>query len=234
VRILVPSYGRANHCPTLHKIPSAQVVVPDSQYSEYNKNYKGRVIGIDDSKDGCIAKKRNAILDLVKEGELFWMLDDDLVSCTFLKQGEVDDIEQVLYRHWQCMEDMNCFFGGFNVTSDPVRYCEYAPFSRTKASYQAVCVRKCNLRYDEELGGLEDCDYFVQVMNLKRECFRDNRYFFEFPSNQTKSEIKQEGGIDYANNNTSDKLQKLRKKWGAIIKIKDGQSMGARVPIDGA
>lgn len=233
MKILVPSYKRANDCPTMEMIPSAQVVVPESQKEEYEANFPDRVIAIPDKRDGSVAKKRNATLELVGEGELFWLLDDDLQQLIRLKSEDNPDIEKTLFNHWQCMEDLGCDFGGFSVSSDPIKYREFAPFSMTKPSYGAVCLRRSHLRYDEELKIYEDVDYFLQVMKHKRQCFRDNRFFMQFACNKDKENTTQAGGVEYQSEKHDENLQKLLSRWGDCIKIKNGKVNGVKIPVKG-
>ena len=88
MKIFVPSYGRADCSTTMGLIPSAKIVVPQSQLDDYEKNYPGRVIAVDDSQDGSSPKKKNAILSLMEEGELAWVLDDDLKDVYNIKKQQ--------------------------------------------------------------------------------------------------------------------------------------------------
>jgi len=233
MKILIPSYKRAGHASTMTMLPSAQIVVPKSQYDEYNKWYKNKVIAIDDEKDGNIAKKRNAILDLVDDGELFWMIDDDLLKVEAIKHGLVDDPEQLLESHYNLMESHNASFGGFSIYQDPVKYAEYQPFSFTKHSYQAVCIRKMpNVFYDNDLGRFEDADYFLKVIHKQGKVLRDNRFYFHFQCNKdVKSD--QIGGIVGTEKDYQEALNKLVKRWGNVIRVDKGKMMGINQPIKG-
>ena len=233
MRILVPSYGRAGFASTMSLLPSAEIVVPASQYQEYKKWHNDRVIYIDDSKDGNIAKKRNAILDLVDDGELFWMLDDDLLKAEAIKHNEVNDIEQLLEAHYDLMQSAGASFGGFSIYQDPVKYAEYAPFSFTKPSYGAVCIRKMTgVSYDTELGRFEDVDYFLKTIHRGGSVLRDNRFYFTFQCNKDKKS-NQVGGIDGSELKYGESLNKLIKRWGSIIKVTDGKMMGINQPLIG-
>lgn len=237
MKVLVPSYKRAGTASTMDLISCATIVVPESQQAEYEKAYPDRVIAIDDKKDGSVAKKRNAVLDLVRPGELLWMLDDDLICVDRIKSGQEFDIEQILENHANMMEDHNADFGGFSIYSDPVKYAEYAPFSLTKPSYGAVCIRNIGVRYDEDLGRYEDADYFLKCLHAKSKVLRDNRYFFKFECNKdvqknSKKNV-QIGGIAGDETQYNNALEKLVKRWGSVIKIKDGKMNGVKVPIKG-
>lgn len=233
MRILVPSYGRAGFASTMVSMPTAQIVVPESQSDEYERWYSGRVIAIPDEKDGNVAKKRNAILELVDDGELFWMCDDDFLKAEAIKHGLVDDVEQLLESHYDLMQSHNASFGGFSIYQDPVKYAEYAPFSFTKPSYGIVCVRKMlGVNYDTELGRFEDVDYFLKTIHKGGEVLRDNRFYFHFQCNKDKKS-DQVGGIDGDENDYRKALDKLIKRWGSVIKVKDGKMMGINQPLLG-
>lgn len=220
MRILVASYNRAGTATTMDKIPSAEIVVPESQADEYRKHYGERVVSIPDHKDGNVAKKRNAILELVDEGELFWMLDDDLLKVIRIKQGEELDPEQVLESHYHSMESYDFDFGGFSIYNDPVKYAEYQPFSLTKPSFQAVCIRRLDgLRYDEDLGRHEDTDYFLRVLHRGSRVLRDNRIFFEFECNKDKATSNQKGGIIGGDAAFQSAAEKLIARWGSAVKV---------------
>lgn len=235
MKIYVPSYGRAGTASTMDLIEDALIVVPDSQAQGYEQHYPDRVVSIDDAKDGSVARKRNGILDLVEDGELFWMIDDDLLSVRRLKVGEEFEVQQILESHYEAMQSFGFSFGGFNLTSDPIRYLEYQPFSLTKPSYGAVCIRKMpNVRYDEDLGRHEDADYFLQVLKADGRVFRDNRFFFEFECNKDSVKSKQGGGISGSEDEFEEALQKLIKRWGKWVKLKNGKMNGVKSPRVGA
>lgn len=233
MRVFVPSFGRAGHASTMDRLREAVAVVPESQASEYEQHYPGRVVAIRDSDDGSVPKKRNAVLRLMEKRELAWMLDDDLKRVTWLKHGAVDDLDELLERHWALMQSAGADFGGFGVSSDPVKYTEHAPFSLTKPSYAAVCIRNIGIAYDESLGRFEDMDFFLRYLSRRRRVLRDNRYFFEFECNKGKSDKKQVGGIEGNDHAHEDAKQILVRRWGRAIKLKSGLVAGINVPIKG-
>lgn len=238
MRILVASYGRAGHASTMDLVPSAQIVVPESQGDDYRHYYGDRVITIPDELDGNVAKKRNACIDMCEEGELFWLLDDDLIEVQWIKHGAVSDIESVLFNHWALMSsyesDKVFGFGGFSVYNDPVKYAEYAPFSLNKPSYGAVCIRATEgLRYDIDLGRFEDSDYYLWCLHRGMRVLRDNRYYFDFQDNSGKKSTDQVGGIAGNEAQFDKALQKLIKRWGHLVKMKDGKMNGVKPPRSG-
>ena len=233
MRIFVPSYGRPEGCSSLAYLPSAMVVVPESQAESYRRSYGSAVVAIPNDKDGSAPKKRNALLDLAKPDELIWMIDDDLIRIFKIKGDAIFEIEELLEAHWNLMEEMGICFGGFSIYSDPAKYAEYAPLSFTKPSYQCVAIRNIGLRYDESLGRFEDVDMFLQIVHQKHMVLRDNRYFFEFECNKDKAVKKQVGGIEGNEAAYQDAMKRLVQKWGSVIKVKDGKVNGAKSPLKG-
>ncbi len=234
MRILVPSYGRDGTASTMDIMPSAMVVVPSSQAEQYERHYPNRVIAIPDDQDGNIARKRNALLNLLAPGEACWMIDDDLKRVHRIKDGYVKDVEQVLETFTVLLEQLGAYYGGFSNSSDPVKYAEYAPFSLCKPSYGCVYIRRDpGISYDVGLGRHEDADIYLQYMNKHRRVMRDNRYYFEFECNKDIAKKTQRGGIEHSEKHYNPALDKLISKWGDLIKIKNGKMNGVRQPIRG-
>ena len=228
--MLIPSFGRGGGTST-DSIISGTLVIPASQESSYANN-PGHIELIPDDRDGSVAKKRNACLDLCDPGELVWLIDDDLKRVDWIKHGPVDDVDQLLESHADLMDSIGADFGGFAITADPVRYIEQRPFSLTKPSYGAVCIRNTGLRYDEALSRHEDADYFLQVLHSGGKVIRDNRFFFTFDCNADKQK-KQVGGIVGTESDHRAALGLLVKRWGKRIKIKDGKMNGIDTPRRG-
>ena len=67
--IYIPSYNRADLVRTYEYLGCGKIVVPKSQEKDYKKKYGDAVVSIPDKKDGNIAKKRNAIIDLIRQRE---------------------------------------------------------------------------------------------------------------------------------------------------------------------
>ena len=234
MKILVPSYGRDGTASTMDILPSALIVVPESQREQYERHYPGRVIAIPDDQDGNISKKRNAMLELLAHGEACWMVDDDLQRVHRMKDGYVQDVEQVLESFTVLAEQLGAFYGGFSNTSDPVKYAEYAPFSLCKPSYGCVYIRRdSRITYDTDLGRHEDADIYLQYMNKHRRVIRDNRYYFQFECNKDTAKKTQRGGIEHNEEHYNPALDKLIHKWGDLIKVKNGKMNGTRQPISG-
>ncbi len=234
MKIFVPSYGRADCSTTMGLIPSAKIVVPQSQLDDYEKNYPGRVIAVDDSQDGSSPKKKNAILSLMEEGELAWVLDDDLKDVyNIKKQQKVTAIEELLESTYNVCQEIGAGFAGFSTTNDIARCNEYKPFSINKISYCAILLHKSDLRHDERLIRTSDIDFFVQTMKSGKIAWRDNRYFFDFVMNRDKEVLTQKGGIRGGAQKHAKYQKLLIEKWGPIIRTKNGKVVGVKLPIKG-
>jgi len=236
MKIFVPSYSRWDCATTMDLIPSAKIVVPESQADKYKQTYGKRVIKIFDHQDGSPTKKKNAILEMMQEGELAWIMDDDLEEVRNIQKNKIlepEEIEEVLENHFCMMQDLGAGFGGFAITDDFVRYQEFKPFSFYKISYSAFCVRKTKVKHDERLSRVDDIDFFLQVVKNKNLPFRDNRYFFKFKWNDSKSieDIKQKGGIIGGHEQHKDSTEIVLKKWGKLVRVKDGRITGVNLPI---
>ena len=89
--IYIPSYNRPDNVKTFDYLGTGKIVVPESQKKDYQKKYGEHVLSIDDSLDGNIVKKRNAIIDLIKKKEktkCAWIIDDDLVYIKRKKENK--------------------------------------------------------------------------------------------------------------------------------------------------
>ena len=169
-----------------------------------------------------------------EDGEACFMVDDDLLEVLKIKHGKMDDIEQTLEAFANLADEMGVYFGGFSIYSDPVKYAEYAPFSFTKPCYQCVYIRRdSELTYDEDLGRYEDADIYLQYMLKHRIVLRDNRYHFRFECNKDTTNKTQRGGIEHNESRHGLALDKLIRRWGDLIKQKDGRMNGVNQPIQG-
>lgn len=228
MKIIIPSYKRANNVFTKKIFPEAIVVVPESQKEEYEKNYSN-VVAIPDERDGSVAKKRNAVLDLFNED--VFMVDDDISGFLDLRtDAEIDAEIMMKYvdNGFEMARDMGAGMFGFNISKDKMKFKNFSPFSLTKQVYYAVGILKDEIRYDEELNVAEDVDFFSNKLHKYHRVLRFN---FIYPQ-QAK---RKGGGVDYS----IDQLpfyEKLQRRWGSnIIEIKDKKKMkiGVHSPIMG-
>jgi hypothetical protein len=88
--IYIPSYNRHDKVRTYEYLGCGHIVVPESQEKDYKKRYGSAVVSIPDKRDGSVAKKRNAVLDLIKENEADgygWVCDDDFIHLVRKKEN---------------------------------------------------------------------------------------------------------------------------------------------------
>ena len=242
MKILIPSYNRPGNVATLDFVPSAMVVVPESQRADYEKSYPGKVISIPDEKDGNVAKKRNAILDLLEEGEWAWILDDDLeivYDLMTLKEYS-GEVEKLLENVGVMADDLGVHMAGFMPRMKQAlawRYSPYTPFSLTKPMFQCMCLKKSiDLRYVEELVLHSDLDYWLQCMRKDRMSFRDNRYCLEFAINinVTAERKKQVGGIERTEDMNKKARDAINRRWGKeMLESKWGNKTRMKIPVTG-
>lgn len=110
------SYGRAGTMTTHKVIPNAKIVIPESQYKDYQKIHgTKKLFVIPDDMDGTIGKKRNAVLDLTPEKKII-MLDDDMKKIFFIEdRRDLTHREIMDYSHlgFQICKDLNSHYWGF-------------------------------------------------------------------------------------------------------------------------
>lgn len=213
--IFIPSYNRSNDVKTFEYFGEGNIIVPESQADDYRKKYGDNVFAIPDEKDGAIARKRNAVLDVITEnGGVGWMIDDDMVSLKRKKENRRYDGEEALelLNQFEILsQDMEIMYGGFDYSGDCMKLKDFAPFSFNKPVFGCLYVNTADrLRFDERLELNEDTDMFIQKLNHSRKVLKDNRYFAEFHG--------LDGGKDSVIGYTREKQRKfadqLNRKWG--------------------
>ena len=235
-QIYIPSYKRAGGI-TSHKLfPSAKIVVPVSQFDEYQEQYGEKVASIPDDKDGNIAVKRNAVLDMARKDGVEWvlMVDDDYayVGRTTKQQTRwlnVEEIEMLIIQGCQMADDLQTGMWGLNVQIDPKFYHEYSPFSLATpilGPWQAVKVSE--LRYDEEIYLKEDYDFWLQSIKKYRKTLRFEAYHYMV------NHVNKSGGVvSYRTKQLEEEHNKmLQRKWGRrVVKYDFTKSINPRVHI---
>ena len=181
--IYIPSYNRCDLVRTYEYLGCGHIVVPESQEKKYKKRYGSAVISIPDNKDGFVAKKRNAVIDIIKEKEADgygWLCDDDFVNLKRKKERQKmsrEDCLEHFERLYIMAKDMGAKYGGFDYSEDNMKLKDYAPFSLTKVSFGLILLNaKDGLKYDERLLVNEDYDFFLQKINKSRRIIKDNQY----------------------------------------------------------
>lgn len=219
MKIYIPSYRRAGKVLT-HELfkdvegVDVKIVIPKSQYKDYKEYYDDNLLYvIEDSKDGNVAKKRNAILDIIKQDEGYGIIaDDDIKFVTKLSSGErlsparlVDVFENL----FSMANDVGAKYVGLANNSQPIRYTGgLKPFSFTKIFYCIVGVIEDGIRYDEQLKAGEDTDFYYKQVLFNTLVVRDNRFYAEV-DNKNK-----DTGVGIKDKDRGNHLKDVQKRWG--------------------
>lgn len=234
--IYIPSYNRADNVRTYEYLGCGKIIVPKSQESEYKKRYGNAVQSIEDNRDGSVAKKRNAILDLIKEEQedgYGWIIDDDLVKVKRKKEGndlEGDETLELLEKIYIMAKDSGIKYAGLDYSLDNMKLKDYQPFSFTKVIFGGTLVcENDGLRYDERFKINEDVEFWVQKLNSNRRLLKDNQYAMVF--------YGQDGGKDsvigYTNDDRRVYATMLNNKWGEKIMNWNKTRFEFKIPIKG-
>lgn len=232
MKICIPSYKRAGNVSTYKIIPNSYIVIPESQYKDYSVEYdKKRIITIPDDRDGNVAKKRNAILDLVEGDEVF-MIDDDLIRVKEVKSGKEirgEDFISIIESGFRIIRELGLHYFGFNWNNQPLHNNPSVPFSFNKRFYGGFGIIKNELRYNEGLTRLEDTDFWLQQTRKDKATFRFNNIHIQCKMKQAS----QKGGIE----EKEDSLEAegiLLKRWGTdVLKYSKKKELLASSPYKG-
>lgn len=185
--VYFPSYNRSDLVRGFEYLGEGRIVVPESQEKAYRKRYGRHVISIPDSLDGHIARKRNAVLDLIEEREadgMAWIVDDDFINLKRKKENRDmsgDECMEHFERIYIMAKDMKANYGGFDYSGDNMKLKDYQPFSFTKPMFGALLINAMDgVRYDERFRLNEDVDFWIHKLNTGRKLLKDNQYFAIF------------------------------------------------------
>ena len=135
MKIAIPSYQRANRCPTWEFLKTGLLFVHEfeaDQYSNYYGKENVRVIP-DELKGKGMGKIRNFILDNIDDDEIV-MLDDDIKYFGYYEKCELSkfltlELLEFFTKAFQMTREMGTVLWGMNLQSDKKFYREYSPFS---------------------------------------------------------------------------------------------------------
>jgi hypothetical protein len=216
MKIYIPSYGRGDQVRTadLFKGCDYRIVVPESQYRDYSNHHsKDHLIAIPDKKDGNVARKRNAILDIMKNDEGYGIIaDDDLLAVWPVMTLDSIDGKRVVRLFENMIEicrGVGAHYCGLNPSSDQLKYRgDFAPFSLTKPFYWLVGIIEDTVRYDETLTRGEDVDFYFRQLQKDHVIVRDNRF-------TVKRDGRNKGtGIGKVDAKCKEDFQRVQKRWG--------------------
>jgi hypothetical protein len=236
MKIIVPTYRRANNCQTAKYLSSAILLVNESEVEEYRKNYPNEILPMPDRYGGNMARVRNYILNNVNDDLV--MMDDDIKyigyfenSCVY-KMKEAEVLER-FKNFFEMANDARTPLWGINVVNSRKAYREYSPLSLSSVVL-GPCMgitKGCLVRFDEDLGLKEDYDFSLQILNKYRKILRFNKYHY------LCGHIKVKGGC--ASYRTRDieaeQMKRFVRKWGnSIVRFEKGDiNPVVSVPIRG-
>lgn len=235
--IYIPSYNRHDKVRTYEYLGCGHIVVPESQEKDYKKRYGSAVVSIPDKRDGSVAKKRNAVLDLIKENETDgygWVCDDDFIHLVRKKENIKLSGEECLEhfeRIYIMAKDMGANYGGFDYSADNMKLKDYQPFSLTKQIFYVALINvNDDIKYDERLKVNEDYEFFIQKINDNRRIIKDNQYCAITHGD--------DGGknstIGYDRKEQRHYATMINNKWGYKAMIWNRTRFEFKIPIKGA
>lgn len=233
-QIVIPSYGRADNLvgAEYFKPAGAKYVVPMSQRNAYESAVgRDRVIAINDSDDGAIAKKRNWILRNVPTPLV--MIDDDVEAIGYFegRDGTKDDgankpktmdPDAVLPWIEQGFE-LAAGFGSpvWGVAQNPDNriYREQLPFNLSAVALGPFTAHaEHGLFYDERMNAKEDYDMALQALAAFGVLFRWNKYHYRGQHGDNPGGIVSMRTMEYEIAG----CRAIENKWGrAVIKYPD-------------
>ena len=231
-----PSYKRWERVRAYEFFGCGKIVVPESQGDLYRKRYGDAVVTIPDHLDGSIPRKRNALLDLIKEEQedgYGFIIDDDINRFKRKKENinlTGDEALEVMEKLYIMAKDIGATYGGFDYSQDCMKLKDMSPFSLTKPVYQLVLVNaQDNIRYDERFRINEDVEIWVQKMNSNRRMIRDNQYVaVAYGEDGASNSV-----IGYDKKEQQHYATMINKKWGLPIMRWNKTRFKFTMPIKG-
>lgn len=235
IQVYIPSYRRPKGVTSIRWFPHGRVVVPESQVDQYAEHMKdGELIGILDSQDGNIARKRNTILEMAEEDWIV-LVDDDyeyvgVVENRVQRWLSVGQIEELIRNGCEMAEELGTGLWGLNVQSDPKFYREYAPFSMLSpilGPWMGIKVGT-GLRFDESIPLKEDYDFWLQSMERWHRTLRFNKYHYKV------NHLNRAGGVVSSRTRQAeiDQVKAFQRKWGSgVVTFDVDKSVNPRVRV---
>lgn len=181
IKIVIPSYQRPDKVYSMKAISNALICIPESEYSDYARNYdKTRIVCHPDSIKG-LALKRQWIYE--QFGNVF-MVDDDCKAFTrlYVSAGELADMNadeayEIIQYIGNCAKLAGCYLFGINTNVNPIAYSGLKPIRLTGFLNGTIGLLEGSELYFPQSAGLVD-DYFVSGLNayIYRKCWIDDRF----------------------------------------------------------
>ena len=180
VRIIAPSYKRANGVLTQRLYPETEIVIAEHEYNEYKKTVKN-IIVCPDEIQGNISRVRNWIKNNLMTKDVIVMIDDDNMGIGVWQKQKYKILSQhELNEFCENISIMTNDYGfkafGINCVIDKGAYMEHTPFSTNKfigAPFHGI-FKDNELNYDEEIPLKEDYDWTLQNLYKYKGVLRVN------------------------------------------------------------
>lgn len=217
--LVVLSRGRPTLITTHLLVPSATLVVPESEVKDY-EYLDMKIVPIPDKYEG-LGQVRNWILENF-EAEALIMLDDDIIKlwCNVGVVGSevsnTQDTYTILESAAMCAKDLGTASFGFSQTWDVRQYNATKPFGLCEwfGGVFGVIGRKHRFMSCNKLK--VDIDYCLETLKTERQVWRDNRYSFKQYRNNLVG-----GNTEFRTQEMVDKeLTLLKNKWGRYFQHK--------------
>lgn len=230
-RVVILSRSRFKTITTHKLMPFATLVVPTSEFDDYDSIFEGEIIAIPDAITG-IGNVRNWILNHFTE-ETIIMADDDIsyVRCAVGENGYnldyPEDVFMVLYQALICAKDLGVGFFGFNQTNGDVRkYNASEPFKLNSWAGGVIGVIGRDISFSTNKFKT-DIDFVLRNLLTKRIVWIDQRYSF------TQIRVKNKGGNSKFRTQAKVDMEiaKLKTQWKGHFRIANSKS-GERVNIN--
>lgn len=219
IKLLILSRGRSETITTTNVMPEwVEVLVPESEKSDYERNINNPILTIPDSEKG-LGKVRNWVLRHF-DNDIVIMMDDDLKYLYCLtgertkRVNDKDEIIQVLINTSVMAKDLGVHCFGYAQT-DIRKYNGTDPFKLNTwvGGVIGIIGRKYEFRDDKYK---VDIDYCLQNLLADRIVFQDTRYTWPQSRDNNKG-----GNSAFRTEDDYDKsVNSLKEKWGDAINIR--------------
>ena len=228
IHIAIRSRGRAGRVTTCKLFPMGTIWVPESEEKEYRRHHGKNVQAVPDAKDGNLGRKSNAILDSSPCKNTL-ILDDDITAIHCFDYGRdktlsSDECMDLVQHGFDMATQLKVRLWGINQNSDEMAYASFRPFNLLAPILGPFTGHLSpTLRYDAQVFGKDDYDFWLQNIAKYHRTFRMNKYHYihdhgtkpgGFVAMRTK-DLEQRG------------IDRMKAKWGEKV-FKVGGSPGAR------
>lgn len=185
MKIVIPSAGRAFIAKTPLLLKNYLICIPEGEKKLYQQNFPSDcIVAHPDSLEGLV-KKRNWILDNIKDKECIWMLDDDLITfynlSTANRYYDPEIIQDVLYKTYLTASELGAYLFGLAAHNDTRYFSEMVPYKITTGYINGKSIgfrTGHGLKFDERFEIKHDYDISLQNAAKHRIAFVNEMYAF--------------------------------------------------------